>query len=119
MDLLWISVESGGRIQFVDRRNVQYVASSGDYVRLHLDGTSVLVRVAMATLEERWASAGFVRIHRSYLVALAHIDEVRVEAPRGYVVRIGNRALPVSRRLAGPLRARLVEDATRRSRRDG
>lgn len=114
-----ISVESGGRIRFVDRRNVQYVASSGDYVRLHLDGTSVLVRVAMATLEERWASAGFVRIHRSYLVAFAHIDEVRIEAGRGYVVRIGDRSLPVSRRLAGPLRARLVEDATRRSRRDG
>ena len=39
----------------------------------HADG-SHLVRVPLATLEERWADAGFVRIHRSHLVALAHVE---------------------------------------------
>jgi DNA-binding LytR/AlgR family response regulator len=116
LDEEMISIESGGRIRLIARRDVQYVSSSGDYVRLHLAGSSVLVRAAMATLEERWAGAGFVRIHRSYLVALAHVDEVRVEPGRGYVVRIGERGLPVSRRLATQLRARLVEDASRRRR---
>jgi DNA-binding LytR/AlgR family response regulator len=114
-----LSVEVGGRIRVIDRRAVQYVSSSGDYVRLHLATSSVLVRVAMSTLEERWAEAGFVRIHRSSLVALAHVDEVRVEPGRGYVVRIGERTLPVSRRSVSHLRRRLVEDAARRSRNPG
>ncbi len=112
-----ISLEVGGRIRMIHRSDVMFVSASGDYVRLHVRGSSVLVRVAMATLEERWASAGFVRIHRSYLVSLAHIDEVRIERGRGYLVRIGDRILPVSRRLGPHLRVRLLEDAARRGRR--
>ncbi len=112
-----ISLEVGGRIRMIHRSDVLYVSASGDYVRLHVAGSSVLVRVAMATLEDRWAKAGFVRIHRSYLVALAHITEVRVERGRGYLVRIDDRMLPVSRRLGPQLRTRLIEDAARRGRR--
>ena len=111
-----ISIESGGRIRVVDRRDVLFVESSGDYVRLHLVNTSVLVRVAMSTLEEHWADAGFVRIHRSYLVSLSHVSEVLVEHGHGYRVKIGERSLPVSRRLANQLRARLVDYAARRVR---
>jgi DNA-binding LytR/AlgR family response regulator len=58
-------------------------------------------------LEERWATAGFVRIHRSTLVALAHVDEVRVSDGR-YTVRVGDIELPVSRRHTRELRDRLV-----------
>jgi DNA-binding LytR/AlgR family response regulator len=109
-----ISLEVGGRIRMIHRSDVLFVSASGDYVRLHVGSSSVLVRAAMATLEERWARVGFVRIHRSYLVALAHISEVRVERGRGYVVAVGDRLLPVSRRLGPQLKARLIEDAARR-----
>ena len=39
-------------------------------------------------LEERWRDAGFVRIHRSFLVALPLVTELRL-AGSGYVVRVG------------------------------
>ena len=65
-------------------------------------------------LEERWSDAGFVRIHRSYLVALPLITELRL-AGSGYVVRLGNGGgtgevaeLPVSRRHTRELKDRLV-----------
>ena len=61
---------------------MRYVEAHGDYARLHTAGGSHLVRVPMATLEERWAPPGFVRVHRSYLVAAAHISELRVEPGR-------------------------------------
>lgn len=112
-----ISLEVGGRVRLIHRSDVAFVAASGDYVRLHIGTSSVLLRAAMATLEEHWGPAGFVRIHRSYLVSLAHISEVRVERGRGYVVAIGDRLLPVSRRLGPQLKARLVEDAAKRGRR--
>lgn len=111
-----ISIESGGRMRVIDRRDVHYVAASGDYVRLHLATSSVLIRVAMSTLEEHWSNAGFVRIHRSHLVSLAHVTEILVEHGHGYRVRIGDQVLPVSRRLAGNLRVRLLEYAARRAR---
>jgi DNA-binding LytR/AlgR family response regulator len=105
-----ISVESGGRIRVIARRDVLYVAASGDYVRLFLAGSSVLYRSAISALEQRWGAVGFVRIHRGYLVNLRHVDEVRVEPGRGYMVAIGGRTLPVSRRLARSLKQRLLDD---------
>ena len=39
--------------------------AQGDYARLHTADGSHLVRVSLATLADRWADAGFVRIHRS------------------------------------------------------
>jgi DNA-binding LytR/AlgR family response regulator len=105
-----ISVESGGRVRVIARRDVLYVAASGDYVRLFLADSSVLYRSAISALEQRWGPAGFVRIHRGYLVNLRHVDEVRVETGRGYLVAIRGRSLPVSRRLARSLKQRLLDD---------
>jgi DNA-binding LytR/AlgR family response regulator len=67
---------------------------------------SHLVRTPLSVLEDRWADAGFVRIHRSTLVALAHIDEVRVADGRT-TVRLGRDELLVSRRHARALRDHL------------
>ncbi len=60
-----IAVETGGRIRFIHRDDVQYVASSGDYVRLHTAETSFLYRSALANLEQRWtdfASFGSIEV---------------------------------------------------------
>jgi DNA-binding LytR/AlgR family response regulator len=57
----------------------------------------------MTALEEEWAPAGFVRIHRSLLVNLAHVDEVRMSGGRCSVV-VGGTELGVSRRHTRELR---------------
>jgi DNA-binding LytR/AlgR family response regulator len=98
-----IPVELGGVTRFVNRSEIQYVEAQGDYSRLHTATGSHLVRLPIGALEERWAGAGFVRIHRSVLVALGHVDEVRVEAGRAAVV-IAGRELQVSRRHTPMLR---------------
>ena len=46
---------------------------------------SHLIRVPLSVLAERWADAGFVRIHRSYLVSLRDVRELRLTGS-GYVV---------------------------------
>ena len=97
----------------VSRDEVSWVESSGDYVRLHLrDGAQHLVRLPMAVLEDQWRDHGFARIHRSYLVSLRDIREVRTS--QGHtVVGVGNFDLPVSRRHSKELRDRLVRHAWR------
>ncbi len=105
-----IPVELGGVTRFICRSQVRYVESHGDYVRLHTAEGAHLVRARMATLERRWADAGFIRIHRCHLVALAHITDVRLAA-RGASVVIGNDELALSRRAARELREVLTERA--------
>ena len=109
-----IPVELGGVTRFVRRRDVAYVAAQGDYARLHTAAGSHLVRVPLSTLEDQWADAGFVRIHRSHLIALAHVEEVRFEGGK-YTVSVGGEMLPVSRRHARELRDLLVRGARRGS----
>jgi DNA-binding LytR/AlgR family response regulator len=102
-----IAVELGGVVRFVRRSEVRYVEAHGDYARLVTDTGRHLVRVSLAHLEDEWASAGFVRIHRRWLVSLSAIDEVRSDGGRMSVVVQGE-LLPVSRRHTPALRDRLV-----------
>ncbi|MFD0147896.1 LytR/AlgR family response regulator transcription factor [Streptomyces sp. NPDC055721] len=105
-----IPVELGGVTRFVAVDDIAYVEAHGDYARLHTDQGSHLVRIPLSTLEERWAARGFVRIHRSHLVALDRIDELRLDGG-STSVRLGDTALAVSRRHARHLRDLLMRRA--------
>ena len=105
-----IPVELGGVTRFVARSEVLYAEAQGDYARLHTADGAHLIRTPLTTLEEDWRDAGFVRVHRSLLVALAHVDEVRVDGGRCTVVVAGTE-LTVSRRHTRELRDVLVRRA--------
>jgi DNA-binding LytR/AlgR family response regulator len=106
-----IAVELAGVTRFVRRSQVRYVEAQGDYTRLHTDTGNHLLRTPLTVLEERWSAAGFVRIHRSTLVSLAHVDELRLIDGR-CTVRLGVDVLQVSRRHTRELRERLVRAAS-------
>ncbi|KAD3515342.1 LytR/AlgR family response regulator transcription factor [Arthrobacter yangruifuii] len=92
-----VTVVQGATTRIISRADIRYVQAQGDYARLHTADASYLIRVPLADLEEQWAGAGFVRIHRSYLVARNHIRQVRLTAGRASV-QLGEVDLPVSRR---------------------
>lgn len=101
---LAVLVELAGVTQVVRRSDVLWVEAHGDYARLHTSSQHHhLLRVPLATLEQEWAGAGFVRIHRSLLVSLPRIEELRVSSGRT-TVRLGGAVLTVSRRHARTLR---------------
>jgi DNA-binding LytR/AlgR family response regulator len=101
-----IPVGLGGVTTFIKRSQVRYAQAHGDYARLHTATGSHLVRTSLTTLEERWADAGFVRIHRSTLVSLPQVDAV-ITGHGGCKVRLGDVELQVSRRHLRDLRDRL------------
>ena len=102
-----IPVELGGVTRFIARSQIRYAQAHGDYARLHTGSGSHLVRVPLSVLEERWSEYGFVRIHRSTLVALPHVSEVRMDHGRCSVV-VGPVELQVSRRHTKELRDTLL-----------
>ncbi|RVU22789.1 response regulator transcription factor [Streptomyces antnestii] len=105
-----IPVELGGVTRLVAVADITYAEAQGDYARLHTEDASHLVRIPLTTLEERWQPHGFVRIHRSHLVALHRIDELRLDGG-GMSVRIGDAELAVSRRHASRVRELLMRRA--------
>ncbi|MEU5853195.1 LytTR family DNA-binding domain-containing protein [Saccharopolyspora shandongensis] len=102
-----IPVEIGGLTRFVKLHDVRYAEAHGDYARLHTGENSFLVRIPLSTLEERWRDAGFIRIHRSHLIALHYVEELRMHNGQ-LTVLVGGVVLKVSRRHSRQLRDLLV-----------
>lgn len=102
-----ITVEQAGVTRMIRRDDVAFVQAQGDYARLHTSEGSYLVRVPLTDLERQWGPSGFVRIHRSFLVAMDAVQQLRLGGTQPTVLA-GGRELPVSRRCLPGLRERLA-----------
>lgn len=91
--------------------DVTHFESCGDYVRVHTEESSYLVRDTMARLTDGWSRHGFVRTHRSFAVRMSAVNEVR-SGPQGRSVCVGSVEVPVSRRYARELTMRLTGDVS-------
>jgi DNA-binding LytR/AlgR family response regulator len=107
-----IAVDLAGSTKFVARSAVCWAEAQGDYARLHMaGGGSHLIRTPLAVLQAEWGPAGFIRVHRGYLVALNRIVELRT-VEGGHRIRVSGQPvtadLPVSRRHLRVLKQRLL-----------
>jgi two-component system LytT family response regulator len=105
-----LAVRDRGRVLLVEPAEIDWVEAEGDYVRLHVGGRGHLHRETMAAMEARLAPLRFARIHRSAIVNVARVREVRPRGDREYtvVLRDGTR-LGLSRGYRDRLRALLGE----------
>ena len=72
---------------------IQFVESLKEYVRLHLaGGKSIVTKMQLGELEKSLEGFGFLRVHRSFIVALRHI-----EAFSATEVTAGATEIPVGR----------------------
>lgn len=103
-----LTVTVGSTVRFVRRSEIRWVQAQGDYSRLHGDdGAGHLMRVPISELEERWADAGFLRIHRSSLVLTSAVTSAKLSGADPSV-SVGDVVLPVSRRLVAAVREALL-----------
>ena len=70
-------VRSAGRIIFVRAEDVDWMESEGNYVRLHVKKESHLLRTTISKLETLLDPSRFARIHRSHIVSIDRICELR------------------------------------------
>lgn len=111
-----LSIAEGSDVRALSFEHVALVEGLGRYRRIHLTrvgaelhGTRTIVTdTTLDELESQCPTADFMRIHRSYIVALKEIIELRLESRR-YFVKIANadHEVPVSRAKVTDLRARL------------
>ncbi|HEX4167811.1 MAG TPA: LytTR family DNA-binding domain-containing protein [Bryobacteraceae bacterium] len=71
-----LPVTENGRIVFVKTREIQWIESAGNYVRLHVASRHHEIRETLTNLECKLNPDEFVRIHRSTIVNLHYIKEV-------------------------------------------
>jgi two-component system LytT family response regulator len=81
-------VRTGSRIQVVPTEDIDWISAAGDYAELHTRGATHLLRETMNSLDQRLDSARFARIHRSRIINLARIFELRTLENREYLVKL-------------------------------
>jgi len=98
----------GGATRLVPRGSILYLQAAGDYVRVVTEDGRFLLRGTLSGIADRWRDLGFDRVHRQFVVNLAHVVEVRPRLNGTATLRtVGDHEVPVARREIGELRRRL------------
>jgi DNA-binding LytR/AlgR family response regulator len=86
-----IFVKSGSEFHQLFIQNIKYIESDGNYVTFYTDKRPVLARYKLSEVLELLPKEFFARIHRSYIVALKHIETVKK-----HCVIIDDKEIPIS-----------------------
>ncbi|RMH19744.1 MAG: LytTR family transcriptional regulator [Gemmatimonadetes bacterium] len=91
-------MREGRHIRFVPTERIRWLESERNYVVLHTETGSVRMRSTLRDLSARLDPARFVRVHRSRVVNLDHVDRVEPWFNGTYrVVLLDGTTLRVSR----------------------
>lgn len=107
----WVVVKHDGCAIVLRTREIDYIESAANYVRVHVGKQSYPLRETMAAMEERLDPEQFQRIHRSTIVNLDRIRELQPYFHGDYVVKlVDGRSLTLSRTYREKLASRLGRD---------
>lgn len=93
-----IVFKSRGRILFLPVSEIRWIGAEENYVRLCTERETHLLRETMAHIEERLDRHMFMRVHRSFIVNLQYVKEVRSERDgESSVVMLDGQKIAMSR----------------------
>lgn len=67
-------------VLYLGQEEISRIEASDNYIKFHVSEKEYLVRETLKQIEERLDSRRFTRIHRSYIVNIDHIREIRPSA---------------------------------------
>jgi DNA-binding LytR/AlgR family response regulator len=94
--------KSGPQTHQVRLREILYLEKDGNYMTLHLKDRNILIRESMGDIFDLVPATDFVRVHKSYVVAIKHIAMIET-----HQVTVGGEKIPVGSTYRESLRSRL------------
>ena len=83
-------------------KDIYYIQADRNYSRIHAKNGESLLVMTLKEIDEKLPNEHFLRIHRSYIVNLAHVDEVA----NSHVV-VMRKAIPITKSLRAGLLNRI------------
>jgi DNA-binding LytR/AlgR family response regulator len=87
----FVFIKDNGVLKKVNADDIQYLEAMGDYVKIFTLQKFHIVHATLKSIEEKLSSQKFMRIHRSYIVALNKIDFIEEG-----VININGAAIPIA-----------------------
>jgi len=102
-------VKDTDTIAFLNKDEIDWVEADGDYVCIHNDKKTRLVRATLKSVEAKLWEANFQRIHRSTIVNLDRVSEI-ISAQKGEAILVmqDGQRLKVSRSYGSALKSKLL-----------
>ena len=85
-------VKTDHQIVKVNFRDILFIESLREYVRIHTPAERIVARLSLQRLEELLPSQNFIRIHRTYIVNIEQVQKIE-----GNLLYIGKERLPISK----------------------
>jgi DNA-binding LytR/AlgR family response regulator len=82
--------------------DILYLEKDGNYITVYLKEKKILIRENMGDIFDLVPQADFVRVHKSYVVAVRHISMIEV-----HQLVINGEKIPIGSTYREPLRSRL------------
>jgi two-component system LytT family response regulator len=100
-----ILIKDRDSIKLISVDSIAWVDAAGDYMCIHAEGETHIMRCTMKHLIEKLDSTNFKRVHRSTIVNLNCIEEVIPHSKGEYFLRVNNdEKIKVSRKYRGAIR---------------
>jgi len=100
-------VQTGSGTAILRFEQIDYLEAARNYVSVHADGREYVLRDTMANLEDRLPAETFARTHRSYIVNIDKIREIRSVDSANRIVLGNGTNVPLSRGYQERLRSLL------------
>lgn len=85
-----IVVKTGTKIKIISVEDIVYLQADDDYVQIHTSEGNFLKKITLSTLEESLDGNQFVRIHRSFIAHIDHIDRIEPYEKDSYLAVLKN-----------------------------
>lgn len=88
----FIFVRADRKMVKINFDEILYIESLSDYLKIHTTNKTIITRETISNMEAKLSTEQFLRIHRSFIIAIAKIETYTNE-----FVEVNNKALTISR----------------------
>lgn len=80
------------RIVKIATQDILFVESYKDYMCIHTQTNAIKIRVPLWIIEEKLSDSAFIRVHKSFIINLKHIDSFSASS-----IEVKGQKIPIGR----------------------
>ena len=93
-----ILIRDREQVHVIAIEQVECIEAQGDYLAIHVDGKCHLKPQRISEIEEQLDATRFLRVHRSFIISLAHLQAIERPGPDRHAARLrSGKRVPISR----------------------
>ena len=85
-----LAIKDGGKTTWLEQPDIEWIEAAGDYMCVHAAGVTHIMRKTMKELEQELDPELLVRIHRSTIVNVKQVKEMRSHINGEYFLTLKN-----------------------------